>query len=100
MDPAADAELKPGEILVAPFTDPAWTPLFRLYRTTAVRELELESEGFEINAEILIALLKAGKKVVEVPVELTRRTEGSSKMSLVRDLLMHARLTFRHLFRG
>jgi pyruvate,water dikinase len=28
MDPSIDVELKPGEILVAPYTDPAWTPLF------------------------------------------------------------------------
>ncbi|MEK6610430.1 MAG: PEP/pyruvate-binding domain-containing protein, partial [Gemmatimonadota bacterium] len=28
LDPALDIELKPGEILVAPYTDPAWTPLF------------------------------------------------------------------------
>ena len=28
MDPGTDAELHPGEILVAPYTDPAWTPLF------------------------------------------------------------------------
>ncbi len=28
MDPATDAEIRPGEILVAPYTDPAWTPLF------------------------------------------------------------------------
>ncbi|MBD3649376.1 MAG: hypothetical protein HUJ31_18425, partial [Pseudomonadales bacterium] len=28
MDPGIDATIKPGEILVAPFTDPAWTPLF------------------------------------------------------------------------
>lgn len=28
IDPAVDATLLPGEILVAPFTDPAWTPLF------------------------------------------------------------------------
>lgn len=28
LDPAVDARLLPGEILVAPFTDPAWTPLF------------------------------------------------------------------------
>lgn len=28
MDPATDSEIKPGEILVAPYTDPAWTPLF------------------------------------------------------------------------
>jgi pyruvate,water dikinase len=28
MDPGISAEIYPGEILVAPFTDPAWTPLF------------------------------------------------------------------------
>ncbi|MFH1091341.1 MAG: PEP-utilizing enzyme, partial [Pseudomonadota bacterium] len=28
LDPSMDVELKPGEVLVAPFTDPAWTPLF------------------------------------------------------------------------
>jgi pyruvate,water dikinase len=28
LDPGVDAELQPGEILVAPYTDPAWTPLF------------------------------------------------------------------------
>lgn len=28
LDPSVDAELRPGEILVAPYTDPAWTPLF------------------------------------------------------------------------
>jgi pyruvate,water dikinase len=28
LDPALDVELHPGEILVAPYTDPAWTPLF------------------------------------------------------------------------
>jgi len=28
LDPSIDTELKPGEILVAPYTDPAWTPLF------------------------------------------------------------------------
>ena len=28
LDPAADATLHPGEVLIAPYTDPAWTPLF------------------------------------------------------------------------
>lgn len=28
LDPLLDMELKPGEVLVAPYTDPAWTPLF------------------------------------------------------------------------
>jgi pyruvate,water dikinase len=28
LDPVVDAELEPGEVLIAPYTDPAWTPLF------------------------------------------------------------------------
>lgn len=28
LNPSIDTDLKPGEILVAPYTDPAWTPLF------------------------------------------------------------------------
>jgi pyruvate,water dikinase len=28
LDPSRDPELRPGEILVAPYTDPTWTPLF------------------------------------------------------------------------
>ena len=28
LDPALGADLQPGDILVAPYTDPAWTPLF------------------------------------------------------------------------
>lgn len=27
-DPTRDGELRPGEVLIAPYTDPAWTPLF------------------------------------------------------------------------
>jgi pyruvate,water dikinase len=27
-DPAADGDIKPGDVLVAPYTDPSWTPLF------------------------------------------------------------------------
>jgi pyruvate,water dikinase len=28
LDPSIDARIEPGEVLVAPYTDPAWTPLF------------------------------------------------------------------------
>jgi len=36
MDPSVDAEIHPGEILVAPYTDPAWTPLFLIARAAVV----------------------------------------------------------------
>ena len=28
LDPTSDVNLEPGEVLIAPYTDPAWTPLF------------------------------------------------------------------------
>ena len=34
--PTTSAELQAGEILVAPFTDPAWTPLFLTARAAVV----------------------------------------------------------------
>lgn len=36
LDPSIDLELKPGEILIAPYTDPAWTPLFLTAGAAAV----------------------------------------------------------------
>ena len=38
MDPGTDATVAAGEILVAPYTDPAWTPLF-LTASAAVVEV-------------------------------------------------------------
>ncbi|XOV87789.1 MAG: PEP/pyruvate-binding domain-containing protein [Pseudomonadota bacterium] len=36
LDPSVDAEIHPGEILIAPYTDPAWTPLFLVARAAVV----------------------------------------------------------------
>ena len=38
MDPGIDATVLPGEVLIAPYTDPAWTPLF-LTASAAVVEV-------------------------------------------------------------
>lgn len=38
LDPAAAGELAPGEVLIAPYTDPSWTPLF-LTASAAVIEV-------------------------------------------------------------
>lgn len=75
----------------------SFTPLFRLYRTAGLRALDLRSEGFEISVEILAGLLKAGKKVVEVPVPLTLRRTGESKLRNCRELKNHLRLITRLL---
>ena len=70
MDPATDALIKPGEILVAPYTDPAWTPLF-LTANAAVIEV-----GSYLSHAGTIAREYGMPCVVDVPDCTTRITNG------------------------
>lgn len=36
LDPSTDTHLLPGEILIAPYTDPAWTPLFLIAHAAVI----------------------------------------------------------------
>ncbi|KAF5047936.1 Polyprenol monophosphomannose synthase [anaerobic digester metagenome] len=62
------------------------SPIFRLYRADTLKKLDLESENFEINAEIISKYLISGYRVVEVPVELHRRRYGESKINIRREI--------------
>ncbi len=78
----------------------SFTPLFRLYRTAALRELELNCDGFEISVEILAGLLRNKKRVAEVPSPLTTRRTGASKLRYARELRNHFHLIWRLLKAG
>lgn len=67
----------------------AVTPIFRLYKTEQLKNLTLESKGFEIVAEILFKLVFSGKKFLEVPVPLTRRIYGVSHLNYRREIIRH-----------
>ena len=71
-DPAAGGSHLPDVTAV--------TPIFRLYRRAALVGLELESEHFEINAELLAKMVLAGARVAEVPAVLATRRFGVSKL--------------------
>ncbi|MDE2490232.1 MAG: glycosyltransferase family 2 protein [Elusimicrobia bacterium] len=75
----------------------AYTPVFRLYRAGPLRELPLESEGFEINAEIAALAMTRHWRVAEVPVPLGVRAAGVSKLARGRELSRHLRLIARLL---
>ena len=53
---------------------------YRAYRAEAVHGLDLVGEGFETQLEITIRLIAAGKTITEVPLVLTTRVAGESKM--------------------
>ncbi len=77
----------------------SYTPILRLYRAQALKGLGLKSSGFEINAEISAAFLRAGRKAAETPAALAARFYGRSKLAAGRELKRHARLMLRLLIR-
>jgi glycosyltransferase involved in cell wall biosynthesis len=59
---------------------------YRCMNRRLVKSLPLFVKGFEVEAEITIKSLERGFRLVEVPVDLRRRGEGSfSKLHLLRD---------------
>jgi dolichol-phosphate mannosyltransferase len=73
----------------------AVSPIFRLYRRDDLNELDLKSVGFDINAEILFALLKKGKRLAEIPAPLTQRIHGQSRLNYRKEIVRHLRLSAR-----
>ena len=65
---------------------------YRAYRASAVRQLDLDtvaSAGYCFQVELAWRAVRAGLRVVEVPITFVERTEGTSKMSgaIVREAL-------------
>ncbi len=76
-----------------------YTSLFRVYRAQALRKASFLSDGFLALAEILVALLLQGARVVEHPTQLTVRQHGTSKAVILRLIRDHLGLLGRLLLR-
>jgi dolichol-phosphate mannosyltransferase len=66
-----------------------YTSCFRVYRRSAVLDLELQRGGFLGIAEMIGKLDLAGFRVVEYPTTLNVRVLGYSKMKVVPTILGH-----------
>jgi len=75
----------------------AYTPVFRLYRSSFIKSLDLMANGFEINAEIAARAMIDRRVVIELPVPLHARTAGASKLQRGRELKRHLSLILRLL---
>ena len=64
----------------------------RLYRTSELKKLKLESKGFDICAEILVKMLRNKNHIEEVPVKLTTRIYGESKLDNKKEFINHMKL--------
>ena len=70
------------------------TGVFRAYRRDVIDSVELESNGTEINPEILSKASAIGFKIVEVPVTLKARELGESKVRFRATTISHLLFTF------
>lgn len=61
------------------------TSMFRLYKSSVIRRMNIQSTGFDVNAEILSKLILNNYKVIEIPVDLYDRDYGKSKMNIIRE---------------
>ena len=68
---------------------------YRVFNREIVKQLPLLSTGFEIETELTIKALKRGYRVIELPVDLSSRPEGShSKIRHIRDGLLILKMIF------
>jgi dolichol-phosphate mannosyltransferase len=57
---------------------------YRAYRAATLQDIGLhsvKSQGYCFQIDLTLRAVRAGKKVVEVPITFTERTQGTSKMS-------------------
>ena len=64
------------------------------FRREVIQNLNLTSDGFQLEAELLTQLAKKGYKIGEIPILYRART-GKAKLSILRDGLRIARVTDR-----
>ncbi|MBI4017974.1 MAG: glycosyltransferase [Candidatus Aenigmarchaeota archaeon] len=57
---------------------------FKAYRRNVIENVNIESTGFEITAEILLKALTKGYRAAEVPVRWYGRRSGAPKMSFLK----------------
>jgi glycosyltransferase involved in cell wall biosynthesis len=58
---------------------------YRVMRTSVLRNMRLESSGYEIESEMLVKTVRQGFKVMEVPISFEQRTYGTSRLDPMAD---------------
>jgi glycosyltransferase involved in cell wall biosynthesis len=71
---------------------------FRAVRRPILDRLELKATGYDIEVDLLLRVLRAGGRVVEVPASRSPRPFGSSDLSSLADGLRIARRIFQVRF--
>ena len=71
---------------------------YKLIPTKLLKTLDLQANGFGIDAEITAKLTKNGTKISEVPIQYEKRGKSAGKKLRLKDGLVAAWTCFRHRF--
>ena len=69
----------------------------RIYKSKYLKNIKIYNTGFESQIEILLYAKKMGAKFSEVPIVLTKRAYGKSKMNYQKMLIGILRVYFKYL---
>jgi glycosyltransferase involved in cell wall biosynthesis len=58
---------------------------FRAIKSAVIKEMKLNSRGYELESEMLVKAFKMGVRVVEVPISFEQRTVGKSRLDPIKD---------------
>jgi len=58
---------------------------FKAFRAETLRRLDLRAKRYDIEVDLLLGILRAGGRVVEVPVRRAARQHGESRLHSLRD---------------
>jgi glycosyltransferase involved in cell wall biosynthesis len=70
----------------------------RAIRRAALQRIDIAADGYDIEADVLLKLLRAGSRVTEIGVRRSARLHGQSDLSSVRDGLRILRRILRVRF--
>ena len=75
-----------------------YTSIFKMYRTSKIKNINLNTPGFVSVSELFIKCILNGAKVVEYPCTLSIRKYGDSKIRIVNSIKNHVQFMFRLFF--
>jgi len=69
---------------------------YKMFSASLIKELDLKSNGFDIEPELVAKLLKRGGKIIEVPISYNPRTSKQGKKIKAKDFFKDVMAIFKY----
>lgn len=73
-------------------------PCYKLFRSEILKSVDVESDRFEYDIELMCKLVKRGHKIIQLPIKFSPRTFEEGKKISWKDGITAARIMLRYTF--